>query len=149
MDERHRIGGSPFVVSDPPGGFGMRLYADSDGGVTGKVSIDISKQGPPGHAHGGSLATLIDEVMGASAWHAGHRVLAVSLTFNLRQAVPLEVEITLRGRVERKEGRKVYTTGELLLPDGSVAVEGSGIFVEAPHLVGAEGFNPFDLLARG
>lgn len=149
MDERHRIGGSPFLVNDPPGGFGMKLYADGTSGVTGRVSIDRSKEGPPGHAHGGSLATLIDEVMGASAWHSGHRVVAVSLTFSLRQAVPLEIEITLRGRVERKEGRKVYTTGELILPDGRVAVEGTGIFVEAPHLVGAEGFNPFDLLARG
>jgi acyl-coenzyme A thioesterase PaaI-like protein len=111
--------------------------------VIGRVILDDSKQGPPGHAHGGSLATLLDEAMGASAWFAGYRVVAVNLNIDLKLAVPLHVEVVLRGRVERKEGRKVFTTGELLLPDGRVAIEGRGVFIEAPQLVGSEGLNPF------
>jgi acyl-coenzyme A thioesterase PaaI-like protein len=146
IDENRRIGGSSFIFNAPPGGFGAKFYVDGNGGVIGKVAIDSSKQGPPGHAHGGALTTLVDEAMGASAWHSGYRVLAVNLNINLKLAVPLEIEITLRGRVERKEGRKVFTRGELILPDGQIAVEATGIFVEAPHLVGMEGLNPFKLL---
>lgn len=146
MEGLRRIGGSPYVFRPPPGGFGARLYDAGSDGIIGKVVIDESKEAPPGHAHGGSLATLVDEVMGASAWFGGHRVLAVNLNISLKLAVPLHLEVTLKGRVERREGRKVYTTGELILPDGRIAVEGTGIFVEAPHLVGADGINPFQLL---
>lgn len=146
LDEAKRIGGSPYIMNEQPGGFGAKFYA-ADDGIIGKVIIDDTKMGPPGHAHGGSVATLIDEAMGGSAWFAGYRVVAVSLTFSLKLAVPLGVEVTLRGRVERKEGRKVFTTGELLLPDGRVAAQGTGVFVEAPQLVGDAGdFNPFGLL---
>jgi acyl-coenzyme A thioesterase PaaI-like protein len=148
FDEDRRIGGSIYVFGDVPGGFGAKFYTDNSGGVIGRVTIDATKQGPPGHVHGGALSTLVDEVMGASAWVAGHRVLAVNLNFNLKMAVPIGVEVTLRGRVDRKEGRKVFASGELYLPDGRVAVEGTGVFVEAPQLVGADGINPFGLLNK-
>lgn len=149
FDERERIGGSDFVFGEKPGGFGAQFYTDGSGGIVGKVVVDESKQGPLGYVHGGASAALVDEVMGASAWFAGYRVVAVNLSFNLRNAVPLNVELILRGRVERKEGRKIFTTGELILPDGRVAVEGQGIFIEAPQLVGAGGFNPFGRLSEG
>jgi acyl-coenzyme A thioesterase PaaI-like protein len=148
FDENKRIGGSKFMFGDQPGGFGAKFYADGEGGIIGKVIMDDSKEGPPGHAHGGALAALVDEVMGASAWHAGHRVLAVSLSFSLKSAVPLHTEVILRGRVDRKEGRKVFASGELLLPDGRIAIEGTGVFVEAPQLVGIDGYNPFGLLNK-
>jgi acyl-coenzyme A thioesterase PaaI-like protein len=146
FDERQRIGGSSIIFNPPPGGFGARFYGTGSGQVIGKVSVDDSKQGPPGHVHGGALATLIDEAMGASAWFSGYRVVAVHLEFDLRFAVPLNLEITMRGWVVRTEGRKVFTLGELMLPDGQVAVTGSGIFVNAPQLVGFEGMNPFGYL---
>jgi acyl-coenzyme A thioesterase PaaI-like protein len=146
FDEQQRIGGSSIIFNPPPGGFGARFYAIGDGQIIGRVSVDESKQGPPGHVHGGAMATLVDEAMGASAWFSGHRVVAVHLEFDLKLAVPLNVEIALRGWVVRKEGRKVFTSGELLLPDGRIAVTGSGIFVEAPQLVGAGGMNPFGYL---
>lgn len=146
-----RIGGSRIVFAPPPGGFGARFYAlDNDEGVVGFVTVDATKQGPPGHVHGGASATLVDEAMGASAWFSGRRVVAVNLNINLKHAVPLEQELRLEGRVVKQEGRKVFTIGALILPDGRVAVEGSGIFVIAPpELVGAsEQFNPFKRLVE-
>ncbi len=147
FSEQRRIGGSSIIFNPPPGGFGARFYAADNGQIIGRVTVDDTKQGPPGHVHGGALATLVDEAMGASAWFSGYRVVAVHLEFRLKHAVPLNVEITMRGWVVRKEGRKVFAAGELLLPDGRVAVEGSGVFVEAPHLVGAGGMNPFSYLS--
>jgi acyl-coenzyme A thioesterase PaaI-like protein len=146
FDEKQRIGGSSIIFNPPPGGFGAQFYAAENGQIIGRVQVDDSKQGPPGHVHGGALATLIDEAMGASAWFSGYRVVAVHLEFDLKLAVPLNIEITMRGWVVRREGRKVFTAGELLLPDGRIAVTGSGIFVEAPQLVGAGGMNPFAYL---
>ena len=72
--------------------------------------------------------------MGAAAWFTGKRVLAVHLSFDYLQPVPVGAAIRIRASVERQEGRKVFTTGVILLPDDAVAVRGSGIFVEAPSL---------------
>lgn len=140
MTGNMRIGGSTFVLGKKPGGFGARFYMDDEGKISGKVVIDTTKEGPPGHAHGGSLATLIDEAMGAACWQNGYQVLAVNLNFNYKRPVPLDTEVTITGKVVRKEGRKVHTSGAVVLPDGTVAVEGTGVFVEAPQYFGRKNF---------
>jgi acyl-coenzyme A thioesterase PaaI-like protein len=137
------IRGSDFIFGDKPGGFGARFFVDESGRIVGKVSLDASKQGPPDHAHGGALIALIDEAMGACAWYHGHRVVAAGLQFNLRRPVPLNLEVSVIAQVDRVDGRKVYTSGTILLPDEAVAVEGTGLFIEAPQYFGFEGFNPF------
>ena len=69
--------------------------------------------------------------MGAAAWHWGDPVVAANLNFDYRAPVPLDTPITISGRVERGEGRKVFTSGEITLPGGVVAVEGTGLWVTA------------------
>lgn len=129
---RKPIGGSNFIYGAPPGGFGARLYVEPDGHVEGVIVLGPEKEGPPGHAHGGALATMIDEVMGAAAWHNGYPVLAANLNFNYRRPAPLGIELRVRGRIDSIEGRKIFTSGEVILPDGSIATEGTGLFVVAP-----------------
>lgn len=142
-----RIGGSRFIFGAKPGGFAAAFFVEEDGTIAGKVTLDDAKQGPPGHAHGGALATLIDEAMGAAAWNRGHRVLAANLNFNYRRPVPLHVEVQVRGKIERIDGRKIHTSGVIVLPGEIVAVEGTGLFIEAPQLFGAAGMNPFTVEA--
>lgn len=137
------IGGSHFAFGEKPGGFDLRLLADGNGQVRGNVTFDPAKQGPPGHAHGGALATIIDEAMGAACWNSGLQVLAVHLDFNYKRPVPLALEVAVSGRVDRREGRKVHTIGEIVLPDGTIAVQGAGIFVEAPKYFDQAKHNPF------
>ena len=139
-EDKTPITGSRFITSPKPAGFEMQLYADANGTVSGTVVIDANKQGPPEHAHGGSLVTLLDEVMGIAAWYQGHRVMVVNLNINFRCPVPLHQEITATGKVSHTEGRKVFGVGTITLPDGTVAVEATGIFVEAPEVFDKEGF---------
>lgn len=127
------IGGTDFITKAPPDGFGMRLYVHENGAISGTIAIRHDKQGPPGHVHGGALIALLDEAMGAAAWYAGHQSVAVHLSFDLKHAVPLDVEITVCGEIQSKEGRKIWTTSRIILPDGRVAVEGRGLFLETPH----------------
>ncbi|TVR20636.1 MAG: PaaI family thioesterase [Anaerolineaceae bacterium] len=138
------IGGTDFITAPPPHGFGVRFYAQPGGFIAGRITLEIDKQGPPGHAHGGSLIAMLDEAMGACAWHQGHRVVAVNLQFDFKRGVPLGVAVMIRGRVESKSGRKVWTTGDILLPDDTVAVSARGLFLEAPDYVGKSGdYDPF------
>lgn len=138
-----RVGGSPLVQGDPPGGFGLCMYFNAEAGrTTGKLVFDPSKMGPPGHAHGGAVVTVLDEAMGAAAWASNLTVLAVNLNADLRISVPIGVEITVVGHVERIEGRKVYTAASLILPDGRVAATSRGLFLTV-DLPGDMTDNPF------
>lgn len=102
------------------------------GRVTGTAHFGSRTQGPPGHAHGGSLATLLDEAMGASAWLSGYTVLAVSITVNYRDMVPLDSVLDLEAWVDRVEGRKVFAAGRLLNAAGQTVCDSTGIFVVVP-----------------
>ncbi len=120
--------------TENPKSIGLRWYANDDGAIHSEVSLTITEQGPPGYAHGGASAAILDEAMGSAAWYAGYQVLAVNLNINYRRPVPLNVPVQVTAMVVKQEGRKVTTRGELRLPDGEIAVESSGLFVEANHI---------------
>lgn len=129
--------GSCFVCgSANPRGLGLTWLAGEDGEIVAEFIFDLGQQGPPGHAHGGASAAVLDEAMGAAVWHAGLRVVAVNLEINYQRPVPLGEKVRVAARVIESQARKVLTGGEIFLPDGSVAVKGHGIYVPAPHLVG-------------
>lgn len=138
MKRTFRISGSMFLGGAHS--IGAVFYVMDDESVQAHVEITSQQEGPPNHAHGGILASLLDEAMGASAWAAGHRVLAVNLNISFRKPVPVGALVHVAGRVERVEGRKVFTTGAITLPDGTHAVDGTGLFVVAPQLFERAGF---------
>ncbi len=127
--------GKCFVCgSDNPHSMGIRWYKQDDGSITGEVTLSDSQQGPPHMAHGGASASLLDEAMGLAAWATGHRAAAVNLNVNYHKPVPLGAMIQISARVDRQEGKGVYTAAEIRLPGGEVAVGATGVYVEAPHL---------------
>ena len=105
----------------PPGA--VRIYAEFE--------FDEAQQGPPGHAHGGASAAVIDEAMGAVVWQSGLRALLANLNLDYRLPVPLHTPVRAEAWLERMEGRKAYARGQILV-GGKVAVEGSGLFVHIP-----------------
>ncbi len=122
--------------SENPRGIGIQWYICDDRSIFGEIALNEHQQGPPGHAHGGATAALLDEAMGLAVWTAGYAVVAVNLNVDFLRPVPLGVKITISGRVDRRDGRAIHAVGEIRLPDGAVAVAGRGVYVEAPHLVG-------------
>jgi uncharacterized protein (TIGR00369 family) len=129
-----QINGSRFITGEQPVGMGFVFYGDSPSSLMATVTLDERHEGPPQHGHGGFSSALIDEAMGGAVWRAGYRVVAANLNINFRLPVPLGMEVTVRGWVERVEGRKVFAAGNISLADGRVAVEGTGLFIEAPEL---------------
>lgn len=114
-----------------PSGLGLVWY-EAEGKVHSDFTLGREQQGPPGHVHGGATAAILDEGMGKAVWRAGLQVLAASMTVNWRRPAPLGVPLRAEAEVERVEGRKAYTTGRLLLPDGEVAAEATGLYVHVP-----------------
>jgi uncharacterized protein (TIGR00369 family) len=119
---------------DNPHSIGLTLYVDDDGLMTTELTFNDAQQGPPGHAHGGASAAVLDEAMGLVAWAMGLKVAAVNLEINYHKPLPLHQPLTLEARVTEQDEHKVFSTGEIRLPDGTVAVSGRGIYVVAPKL---------------
>lgn len=95
-------------------------------------------QGYPGRMHGGVATGILDEVIGRAIntnREEGSPTIwgvAVELSARFHLPVPLEIELTARGRITR-EGRRLFEgTGEIYLPDSSLAVAAKAKFVKLP-----------------
>jgi acyl-coenzyme A thioesterase PaaI-like protein len=120
---------------DPPDGDRLRVryfLRDADSRLVGRAWFGPGAQGPPGHAHGGAIAAVLDEAMGAAAWVAGHIAVAARLDTSFLRMLPLGTDATLEAWVEREEGRKIWTTGRLLDGAGEPFAAASGLFIELP-----------------
>ena len=120
-------------VSGEPEGRRLRVRyfrRQADDALMGRVWFGPGTEGPPGRVHGGAVAALLDEAMGFSAWLVGHRVVAAHIEVDFRAMIPLAATASLEARVERVDGRKVHVRARLELPDGTLAAESTGLFIE-------------------
>lgn len=106
---------------------------DSDGALCAKLTVGYGAEGPPGYAHGGCMAAILDEGMGFSGWIAGRPVIAASININFLRKLPLETVVQLEAWVDAVEENKVSTIGRLFDPHtGHRFAEGQGLFIEQP-----------------
>ena len=127
--------GHCFVCgTENPHSIGLTWWFVYHGVMTASFSLTQAQQGPPGHAHGGASAAILDEAMGLVVWAAGIKAAAVNIEIDYLKPVPLGQPLTLEARVTVHEQNKTLSSGEIRLADGSVAVSGRGIYVSAPRL---------------
>lgn len=87
-------------------------------------------EGPPGHAHGGSMAAVLDEAMGLAVWLAHRAAVAARLETDFRRPIPLGTTATVETSAGPSEGSgKARVTGRIVGDDGTVYAEGSALFV--------------------
>ena len=124
-------GRGSFVSGDPEGDTLRVAYfrRESDGRLMGRAWFGPGTAGPPGHSHGGAMAAVLDEAMGAAAWMAGHIAVAAHLATDFRAMLPLGTDAMLEAWVDRREGRKVWTAGKLWGDDGTVFAEATALFI--------------------
>ena len=72
--------------------------------------------------------------MGAAVWRRGFHVALVKLSVDCRCPVRLGQRFFVEGQLEGHEGSVIRARGVIRLADGRVAVEGGGLYLEAPHL---------------
>lgn len=108
----------------------LGLFQREDGTVTGRAWFGPGAQGPPGSAHGGSIASVLDEAMGACCWLAGHRVVAARLTTNYRKRLPLGTDARFEAWITSVEGRKISARSRITSSEGQLFAEAEGLFIE-------------------
>jgi acyl-coenzyme A thioesterase PaaI-like protein len=96
--------------------------------VIGRAIFGRTYEGPPGHVHGGWVASGFDEVMGMVQAMTGAPGMTGKLEVSYRRPTPLGVELVFDGWVEEVRGRKIFTRA-VLTSDGTVLAEATGLFV--------------------
>ena len=120
-----------------PTGLHLEMEGDGVSRVRGSFLVTEHHQGAPGLAHGGVIASAVDEGMG----YMLHLVMAPAVTAHLevdyRRPVPMGKRLELEGELVKVEERKIFAkmTGRV---DGEIAVEASALFLK----VSTEHFRP-------
>ena len=86
-------------------------------------------EGPPGHLHGGIIATVLDEAMGKVNRQKGIVALTRRMSIDYLQPVPLGIKLRAVGWPVKVEGRKHFHAGEIRTLDGIVLARGEGLFI--------------------
>jgi hypothetical protein len=99
--------------------------------VIGTCTLGLAFEGPPGFAHGGISAMLLDQLLGYAASAAGHPGMTVKLETRYLAPVPLQTPLRLTAEVSEVNGRHVTARGVIAAAadPGTVLVEATGAFV--------------------
>lgn len=117
--------------------FGLKgsYYELDNGDLVCVFRPEEHHQSYPGRTHGGITAAVLDETIGrAILGTSGEAVWGVTVEFTIRyrKSIPLGKELRAVGRITNENGRMFEGTGELLLPNGTVAAEASGKYMKMP-----------------
>jgi acyl-coenzyme A thioesterase PaaI-like protein len=91
-------------------------------------------QSYPGRVHGGIATAILDETIGRAIRMKSDDFWGVTISFStrFRHPVPTEEKLRVIGRIDHIGNRFFEGSGEILLKDGTVAVEGKGKFIKLP-----------------
>ena len=130
FDDFHRVASQRSFVLDGDDRLRVKFFADGDDAIVGKAWFGPGAEGPPKHAHGGSVAAVLDQAMGTAAWALGHTVLAGEINVQFLEILPLGETIRIETAREGKDDRRVEMSARLVGEDGTVYSRSTGTFIE-------------------
>jgi len=111
---------------------GMRLkftYDEDRDRFVCRFRLGKRYTGPPGHAHGGIIATILDEAMGKVNKLRQVVALTSQITVDYLKPVPLNKPLRVESREVRVRGRRHINMAEILNPKGEVLARSRGLFI--------------------
>jgi acyl-coenzyme A thioesterase PaaI-like protein len=110
-----------------PMGLAAQLWRDGDAACM-RVTLGRAFEGAPGRAHGGVVAALLDDVMGAVNIIHGAMALTVQLDITYHAPTPVGEPIVARAWLARRDEKKLFV--EATVHNGDVLVaSGKGLFI--------------------
>jgi uncharacterized protein (TIGR00369 family) len=111
---------------------GMKLTFEQDNEkrrIVGRFILGERYQGGGGMAHGGIIATLLDEAMGKVCRFREVRAVTAELNVEYLKPVSVQSEIFVEGWETEQKGRNLFHAGEIRNAAGDVLARGKGRFV--------------------
>ncbi|WP_298038455.1 PaaI family thioesterase [uncultured Desulfuromonas sp.] len=136
----HKIKGTQNISRDcmvcgVENGFGLktRFHETENDEVIAVFTPRHFHQSYPKITHGGITAAILDETIGrAIMCHYDNKTFGVTVELNVKykRPVPYEVELKVVGRITNDNGRLFEGSGELFLPDGTLAASAEGKYMK-------------------
>jgi uncharacterized protein (TIGR00369 family) len=111
---------------------GMRLkFALDEARATFICRFRLGKRytGPPGHTHGGIIASILDDAMGKVNKLQNVVALTKEMTIEYLKPVPLHQPLRVEGRGVSIEGRRHVNAAEILNAKNEVLARSRGLFI--------------------
>ena len=113
---------------DAAQGYHLQVRRDGDEVVAEHVFED-RHSGAPGIVHGGAVATVVDDVLGFLLYVVRAPGVTRRLEVDYLKPVLTGVPYVVRGRLDERDGRKIWVSCECTGPDGAVTFRAKGLFV--------------------
>jgi uncharacterized protein (TIGR00369 family) len=118
-----------------PVGLHLKFFLAEDGTVVCETTVPDTYEGPRGYAHGGIIATLLDETMSKAVRSHGVVAMTRNMEVDYRRPVPSSAPnepkpVRLEGRVVRDEGRKHWAEARILDANGIELAVSKALFIE-------------------
>jgi acyl-coenzyme A thioesterase PaaI-like protein len=127
-----------------PIGLKLKFYTDDTDRCVAHFRPGPEHQGYPGHLHGGIISTLLDETMGRVLTPQNVWAMTGRLEIRFLKPVPLNEDLTVVGELTRSRTRAYEAEGEIRLPDGTILVQGFGLYIRIPDEVVEEAKSALD-----
>ena len=111
---------------------GMRMkftYDEERDCFVSRFRLGKRYTGPPGHCHGGIIATILDEAMGKVNKLRQVIALTSQITIDYLKPVPLSQPLRVESREVKVRGRKHINMAEILNRKGEVLARSRGLFI--------------------
>lgn len=110
------------------GGMHLKFFYQ---GVNAVCDFHLSNryEGPPGHCHGGIIATILDEAMGKMNKLREVVALTKSMEIDYLRPVPLYADLKVVGWEEKVNGRVHINGAEIRNSKGDVLARSRGVFI--------------------
>ena len=135
FSEMANAGGQPDPIFDqsPLQGIANPLappmkLTEVDGVIHATVTFGQAYEGPPNCVHGGYVAAIFDELLGAAQSLSGAPGMTGTLKVRYESPTPLLAELRLEGRLVGVERRKIFTEGICYAGD-RITARAEGIFI--------------------
>jgi uncharacterized protein (TIGR00369 family) len=112
-----------------PSGLRLRFFTAEDGSIVCHPRLASRFAGPPQHAHGGIIATLLDEAMSKANRARGIVAMTRQLSVEYLRPVPLGARLTLTARHLSGRGRVHRCEGNISDAAGQVLATGTAVFI--------------------
>jgi uncharacterized protein (TIGR00369 family) len=99
------------------------------GGFTCRFRLSKRFSGPPGHCHGGIIATILDDAMGKLNKLREVTAVTAQMSIDFLKPVPLNQPLRVESRELRVNGRRHFNMAEIVNAKGEVLARSRGVFV--------------------
>ena len=115
---------------DNPGGMHLKFISDASGRhYISRFRLTKRYTGPPGHCHGGIIATILDDAMSKLNKIRDQPAATARMTVDYLKPVPLHKPLRVESREISKRGRRLTRIAEIFDEKGTVLARSRGVFV--------------------